>query len=44
MTIGEVCLLTNDVPGLAGFYKQLLAWKTEAMMRHISLSSQKEQP
>jgi predicted enzyme related to lactoylglutathione lyase len=24
MTIGEVCLLTNDVPGLAAFYKQLL--------------------
>ena len=24
MTIGEVCLLTNDVPRLAGFYKQLL--------------------
>ncbi len=24
MTIGEVCLLTNDVPGLASFYKQLL--------------------
>ena len=24
MTIGEVCLLTNDVPRLAAFYKQLL--------------------
>ena len=24
MTIGEVCLLTNNVPRLAGFYKQLL--------------------
>ena len=24
MTIGEVCLLTNNVPGLARFYKQLL--------------------
>ena len=24
MTIGEVCLLTNDVPRLAGFYKLLL--------------------
>ena len=24
MTIGEVCLLTNDVPKLAAFYKQLL--------------------
>ena len=24
MTIGEVCLLTNDVPGLASFYKRLL--------------------
>ena len=24
MTIGEVCLLTNDVPRLAGFYKELL--------------------
>ena len=24
MIIGEVCLLTNDVPGLAAFYKQLL--------------------
>ena len=24
MTIGEVCLMTNDVPGLAAFYKQLL--------------------
>ena len=24
MTIGEVCLLTNDVLRLAGFYKQLL--------------------
>ena len=24
MTIGEVCLLTNDVPRLAEFYKQLL--------------------
>ncbi len=23
MKIGEVCLLTNDVPRLAGFYKQL---------------------
>ena len=23
VTIGEVCLLTNDVPGLAAFYKQL---------------------
>ena len=23
MTIGEVCLLTNDVTGLAGFYRQL---------------------
>ena len=24
MKIGEVCLLTNDVPNLAAFYKQLL--------------------
>ena len=24
MIIGEVCLLTNDVPGLAAFYKRLL--------------------
>ena len=24
MIIGEVCLLTNDVPGLAAFYNQLL--------------------
>lgn len=24
MRIGEVCLLTNDVPGLASFYRQLL--------------------
>ena len=24
MNIGEVCLLTNDVPGLAAFYKRLL--------------------
>ena len=24
MKIGEVCLLTNDVPGLASFYRQLL--------------------
>ena len=24
MTIGEVCLLTNDVPRLAAFYRQLL--------------------
>ena len=24
MVIGEVCLLTNDVPRLASFYKQLL--------------------
>ena len=24
MKIGEVCLLTNDVPGLASFYKRLL--------------------
>ena len=24
VTIGEVCLLTNDVPRLAAFYKQLL--------------------
>ena len=24
MTIGEVCLLTNDVPRVARFYKQLL--------------------
>ena len=24
MTIGEVCLLTNDVPGLAAFYRQQL--------------------
>ena len=24
MIIGEVCLLTNDVPGLAAFYRQLL--------------------
>ena len=24
MKIGEVCLLMNDVPGLAAFYKQLL--------------------
>ena len=24
MTIGEVCLLTNDAPKLAAFYKQLL--------------------
>ena len=24
MTIGEVCLLTNNVPRLAEFYKQLL--------------------
>ena len=24
MRIGEVCLLTNDVRGLAGFYKKLL--------------------
>ena len=24
MTIGEVCSLTNDVPRLAAFYKQLL--------------------
>ena len=24
MTIGEVCLLTNDVRRLADFYKQLL--------------------
>ena len=24
MKIGEVCLLTNDVPKLAAFYKQLL--------------------
>ena len=24
MKIGEVCLLTNDVPRLAAFYKQLL--------------------
>ena len=24
MIIGEVCLLTNDVPRLAAFYKQLL--------------------
>ena len=24
MTIGEVCLMTNDVPRLAAFYKQLL--------------------
>ena len=24
MIIGEVCLLTNDVPRLASFYKQLL--------------------
>ena len=23
MKIGEVCLLTNDVPGLASFYRQL---------------------
>ncbi len=23
MTIGEVCLLTNDMPGFAGFYRQL---------------------
>ena len=24
MKIGEVCLLTNDLPGLASFYKRLL--------------------
>ena len=24
MKIGEVCLLTNDVPGLASFYRRLL--------------------
>ena len=24
MEIGEVCLLTNDVPGLASFYKRLI--------------------
>ena len=24
MTIGEVCMLTNDVPRLASFYKRLL--------------------
>ena len=24
MTIGEVCLLTNDIPRLAAFYRQLL--------------------
>ena len=24
MKIGEVCLLTNDVPGLASFYRQRL--------------------
>ena len=30
MTIGEVCLLTNDVPKLAGFYKQLLGVENES--------------
>ena len=44
MTIGEVCLLTNNVPRLAEFYKQLLGVETEAMMRRISLSSRKEPP
>ena len=30
MTIGEVCLLTNDVPKLAAFYKQLLGMENNS--------------
>ena len=30
MTIGEVCLLTNDVPRLAAFYRQLLGLENDS--------------
>ena len=30
MKIGEVCLLTNDVPKLAAFYKQLLGVENDS--------------
>ena len=30
MKIGEVCLLTNDVPRLAVFYKQLLGVENDS--------------
>ena len=30
MKTGEVCLLTNDVPGLAAFYRQLLGVENDS--------------
>lgn len=41
MKIGEVCLLTNDVPRLAAFYKQLLGIENNSGMRYISSLSPK---
>ena len=38
MKIGEVYLLTNDVPGLASFSGGCSVWKRAATMRPISLS------
>ncbi len=35
MPIGEVCFLTNDVPRLVVFCKQLPVWKTEAIKRQV---------
>ena len=31
MKIGEVCLLTNDVPGLASFYRQNHGWEDSSL-------------
>jgi len=38
MTIGEVCLPTNDVPKLAAFYKQLLGVENNSNDETISSS------
>ena len=40
MTIGEVCLLTLDVPRLSVFYGQLLGLRCEGDETHVTLIAQ----